>query len=134
MTIGLAPNAAQSPTPPAVGIFWRVDGIVVVDRSTLDTAEPYGDCLTHAAGHYERWLEWQLLGAPSLLALGYPVAIATTEYDDWPRGRVVYEVVPRRFVLYADRRLQKPVIIATLKEAFGLSDAAVVIRSDAHYR
>lgn len=134
MIIDLAPNAAQSPTPPAVGIFWRVDGIVVIDRSTLDTAEPYGDCLTHAAGHYERWLEWQLLGAPSLRALGYPGAIATTEYDDWPRGRIVYEVVRRRFVLYADRRLQKPVIIAALKEAFGLSDAEVAVRSDPHYR
>ena len=134
MTIGLAPNAAQSPTPPAVGIFWCVDGIVVIDRSTLKTAEPYGDCLTHAAGHYERWLEWQLLGAPRLRALGFPEAIATTEYDDWPRGRIVYEVVLRRFVLYADRRLQKPVIIAALKGAFGLGDAEVVVRSDPHYR
>ena len=134
MTIGLTPNAAQSPTPPAVGIFWRVDGFVVIDRSTLDTAEPYGDCLTHAAGHYERWQEWQLLGAPSLRALGFPEAIATTEYDDWPRGRIVYEFVLRHFVLYADRRLQKPEIIAALKEAFGLGDVEVVVRSDAHYR
>ena len=134
MTTGLAPNAAHSPTPPAVGIFWRVDGFVVIDRSTLDAAEPYGDCLTHAAGHYERWLEWQLLGAPGLRALGYPGAIATTEYDEWPRGRIVYEVVLRRFVLYADRRLQKPEIIAALKGAFGLSDAEVVVRSDPHYR
>jgi len=134
MTIGLAPNAVQSPTPPAVGIFWRVDGFIVIDRSTLDTAEPYGECLTHAAGHYERWEEWQLLGAPSLLALGYPGAIATTEYDDWPRGRIVYEVVLRRFVLYADRRLQKPEIIAALKGAFGLGGSEVVVRSDAHYR
>lgn len=48
------------PTPPAspepcVGIFWRVGGVLVVDRSTLAEAEPYGDPLTHAAGHYERW-------------------------------------------------------------------------------
>ena len=134
MTIGLAPNAAQSPTPPAVGIFWRVDAFVVIDRSTLDTAEPYGDCLTHAAGHYERWLEWRMLGAPRSIALGHPGAIATTEYDEWPRGRIVYEIVPRRFVLYADRRLQKPEIIAALKRAFGLGDAAVVVRSDPHYR
>jgi hypothetical protein len=37
-----------------VGIFWRVDDFLVVDRSTLAKAEPYGDCVTHAAGHYER--------------------------------------------------------------------------------
>lgn len=134
MTIGLAPDAAQSPTPPAVGIFWRVDGILVIDRSPLEEAEPYGDCRTHAAGHYERWQEWQALGVPSLRAIGYPKSIATTEYDDWPRGRIVYEVVPQRFVLYADRRLQKPEIIAALKRAFGLGDAEVFVRSDLHYR
>ena len=30
-------------------------------RSTLDEAEPYGEFITHAAGHYERWQEWQEL-------------------------------------------------------------------------
>jgi hypothetical protein len=40
---------------------------VVIDRSTLDEAEPYGDCITHAAGHYERWQEWQSLGHESVM-------------------------------------------------------------------
>ena len=72
MKIVVAPTAALAPTPPAVGIFWRVNGVLVIDRSTLDEAEPYGDCLTHAAGHYERWQEWQALGVARLAALGYP--------------------------------------------------------------
>ena len=29
--------------------------MLVIDHSTLDKAEAYGDCLTHASGHYERW-------------------------------------------------------------------------------
>lgn len=53
--LALAPKAARAPTNPAVGIFWRVGGVLVLDRSPLAEAEPYGDCLTHAAGHYERW-------------------------------------------------------------------------------
>jgi hypothetical protein len=48
------------------------------------------------------------LGALRLVALGLPRQIASTQYDDWPRGRVVYEKPGRRFVIYADRRLQKP--------------------------
>jgi hypothetical protein len=60
--IAIAPKTARTLTLPAVGIFWRVNGVLVVDRSTLDDAEPYGDCLTHAAGHYQRWQEWQALG------------------------------------------------------------------------
>jgi hypothetical protein len=136
MKIVVAPTAALALTPPAVGIFWRVDGVLVVDRSTLDEGDPYGDCLTHAAGHYERWQEWQALGMTRLTALGYPSRIAWTEYDQWPRGRIVYQTATQRFVLYADRRLQQPALIDALKTAFGLEDAKVkvIVRSDSHYR
>jgi len=134
MTIIVAPQAALAPRSPAVGIFWRVNGVLVVDRSTLDEAEAYGDCITHAAGHYDRWEEWRVLGAARLASIGYPGHIASTEYDQWPRGRIVYEVPTQRFVLYADRRLQKPDTVDALKTAFGLIQAKVMVRSDAHYR
>jgi len=134
MKIVLAPKAAIAPTPPAVGIFWRVNGVLVIDRSTVDDAERYGDCITHAAGHYERWQEWQALGMARLVAVGYPDRIGWTEYDQWPRGRIVFETLTRRFVLYADRRLQKPALIDALKTAFGLNGAKVMVRSDPHYR
>ena len=123
-----------APTPPAVGIFWRVSAVLVIDRSTLDEAERYGDCITHAAGHYERWQEWQALGIAGLTSNGYPGSILSSEYDQWPRGRIVYETPTRRFVLFADRRLQKPGIIDALRAAFGLNQAGVIVRSDAHYR
>jgi hypothetical protein len=134
VTILVVPKAALALTPPAVGIFWRVNDVLVIDRSTLDEGEPYGDCIGHAAGHYDRWEEWRALGAARLNAAGYPADIVLTEYDQWPRGRIVYETPARRFVLYADRRLQKPGIIDALKAAFGLKQAAVIVRSDAHYR
>lgn len=134
MTISVTPKSALVPTAPAVGIFWRVAEVLVIDRSTLDAAETYGDCITHAAGHYERWQEWQALGAARMAARGYPGQIISTEYDEWPRGRIVYETLARRFVLYADKRLQKPDIINALKAAFGLNDSEVIIRSDSHYR
>ena len=113
-----------------------MNGVLLIDRSTLDAAEPYGDCLTHAAGHYERWQEWQALGVAQLAAGGYPEHIAWTEYDQWPRGRIVYQTPRRRFMLYADRRLQQPAIINAIKTAFGLNDAEVkvIVRSDSHYR
>ncbi len=134
MTIAIAPKAAFGPVQPAVGIFWYVDGVLVVDRSTLDEAEPYGDCITHAAGHYERWEEWKALGGTVRAAAGYPNRIASTEYDQWPRGRIVYEVRSRRFVLYADRRLQQPDIIDAVRNVFGLGGSEVIVRSDSHYR
>ena len=101
--------AAHDQASPAVGIFGRVDGVLVIDRSTLQEAEPYGDFLTftHPAGHYERWEAWRAFGPGRLIALGYPGCIASTEYDQWPRGRIVYDTTARRFILDRDRRPQK---------------------------
>jgi len=134
IAIAIAPKAALAATAPTVGIFWLIEGSLLIDRSTLEAAEPYGECLTHTAGHYDRWQEWQALGVTRLAALGYPGQIVSSEYDEWPRGRVVHETQQGRFVLYADPRLQRPEIIEALKLAFGLDNAEVVVRSDAHYR
>ena len=130
----VAPRSARAFTAPAVGIFWRLDNVLVIDRSPLAEAEAYGDCLTHAAGHYERWLEWQALGGTALASMGYPTCIAFTEYDEWPRGRIVYERPKRRFVMYADRRLRGVDAIAALKVAFGLQEASVLVTGDPHYQ
>lgn len=118
----------------AVGIFWRVAFKLVVDRSALADAEPYGECLTHPHGHYDRWQEWQSLGRRGLVAANLPCEIATSEYDDWPRGRIIYQIDQRRFVIYADRRLQHLEFVAAIRRSFGLEDAEVRIRSDLHYR
>lgn len=133
MSLVIAPSAPASPAP-SVGIFWKIGRVLVIDHSTLDEAEAYGNCLTHAAGHYERWEAWQALGGSRLRSLGYPDQIITSEYDDWPRGRIVHQVPANRFMLYADRRLQTPDIIAALTEAFRIEAQTVVIRCDAHYR
>lgn len=132
MTLVLAPTVQPALGEPAVGIFWQVESSLVVERTPLSEAEPYGECLTHAGGHYDRWENWQRLGAAGLRAAGLPEAIAFSEYDDWPRGRVVFDSEALRFMLYADRRLQRPEIVARLVEAFGLSTADVVVRCDPH--
>ena len=121
-------------TEASVGIFWRVDGVLLTDRSTLAEAEPYGDCLGHPAGHYERWEQWRRLGATHLARLGLPTRIVSTEYDQWPRGRIIYKSPARRFVIYADRRLQTSDTVATLKAAFRLAGSEAVVKSDLHYR
>jgi hypothetical protein len=127
-------NLPHAAIAPSVGIFWGVADVLVTDRSTLAEAEAYGDCITHPRGHYECWQEWQALGGTRLVAKGYPAKIAQTEYDEWPRGRVVYETPANRFVLYADRQLQRPEIVAALKTIFGLATADVIVKSDLHYQ
>lgn len=123
---------------PSVGIFWGVpDGgriVLVMDRTSLAEAEAYGDCLTHARGHHEVWEAWRALGTTGLRRRGLPTTIAGEEYEAFPRGRVVYMLAPALFTLYADRRLQRPELVAELVHLFGLRGQRHVVRSDAHYR
>lgn len=100
----------------------------------LDQAEPYGNALTDPRGHAEVWEAWQTLGPAGLSQHGLPAAILENEYDQVPRGRVVYHRRNDRFTLYADRRLQRPAPIARIVVLFGLTERAQVVRSDAHYR
>ncbi|ANC88642.1 hypothetical protein [Sphingomonas sp. NIC1] len=116
----------------AVGIFWMVDDVLVAAGCELEDAARYGDCLTFDGGHAEHWERWQEAGGHWLAKNGLPARILTTEYDEHPRGRIVKE--PGGFVLYADQRLQSPARITAICERFGLGRAAVLVRSDPHYR
>ncbi len=134
-----SPNHPEISTPlPSVGIFWSVpEGectVLVTDRTILAEAELYGDCLTHPRGHHEVWEAWRRLGATALRRRGLPPAIASHEYEAFPRGRVVYMRGPALFTLYADRRLQRPETIAELVQLFSLAGERHAVRSDAHYR
>jgi hypothetical protein len=44
-SVAVTPNNSAVAAAPSVGILWRVAGALVVDRSTLDKAETYGDCI-----------------------------------------------------------------------------------------
>lgn len=124
---------------PSVGIFWWVpvdtgESTLVTDRTVLALAEPYGDCLTHPHGHYDVWERWRHISAKARANAGLPRAIVDCEYEDFPRGRVVYHQPSARFWIYADKRLHKTVILDQLRSAFGLSADQCIVRSDPHYR
>lgn len=124
---------------PRVGIFWGVpaaDGslALITDHTSLSEAETYGAFLTHPRGHYEVWEAWRRLGPAGLRRRGLPPAIAWHEYEECPRGRIVYDREAKRFVVYADRQLQGAALIARIVEAFGLCNQRYNVQSDAHYR
>lgn len=124
---------------PSVGIFWCVrddtgESALVTDRTALALAEPYGDCLTHAHGHYEVWERWRRLSAAARAKAGLPQGIVDREYEDFPRGRVVYHQPSALFWIYADRRLHQTFVFDQLRSAFGLPEDQCVVRSDPHYR
>jgi hypothetical protein len=59
--------------------------------------------LTCAHGHYEVWGQWQNGSRP--VRAGFAPLVAASEYEEWPRGRVVYDPDNQRFILYADGQI-----------------------------
>jgi hypothetical protein len=110
----------------SLGIFWGIPNIdhswrILTDKTSLAEAEPYGDFLTHPRGHYDVWSKWQKLNALALAKQGIPQTVAYHDYEDFPRGRIVYHVKARQFIIYADRGLQRPDILADIVNVFAIS-------------
>jgi len=85
----------------------------------LDQAEPYGDCLTYGPGHYETSAQWRRNRTvdPTLRGIA-----RSSEYEDWPRGRIVFDRSRDLFILYADRKLMTPATIAGIETHFHLPE------------
>lgn len=54
-------------------------------------------------------------------------------YEAVPRGRVLYEPLADRFVIYLDECLMDAESKTALKKTFGLTKKDYVFRSDPHY-
>jgi hypothetical protein len=78
---------------PRVGIFWLLDGKLLIDSTGLSKAEEHGDFKVHPGDHHTVWEQFQQDGSvpPEM------------EYEEAPRGRVVYNTQAQRFSLLADR-------------------------------
>jgi hypothetical protein len=109
---------------PRVGIFWLVRNKLVIDSSSVSRAKPYGERLTFPNSHIHVWRRLQLAGR-------VPVE---SEYDEFPRGRVMYHPSSDQFTILADPCIFKcKRLIAEIKEVLNLPNQAR-LGSDPHYR
>jgi hypothetical protein len=110
---------------PHVGIFWLVDGKLVIDSTSLAEAEPYGDNLTHPRGHLKVWEQWRMGGKVP----------GESEYEEFPRGRVMYNTKTQRFTLLADRCiLRDKGVVSRIMSELHLPGKQTDKGTDAHYR
>jgi len=109
-----------------VGIFWLLeDGRLLLDSTALAEAEHYGDCITHPRSHIDTWAELQRCG----------VVRTDVEYEEPPRGRVVYDADKDRFVIYADRCiLRRKKSLRQIMRELNLPQNQTETSSDLHYR
>jgi hypothetical protein len=115
-------QSSRRDSGPQVGIFWDVNGDLIIEGISLDEAEPWGQFRNFPHGHADVWS-------------GYQGTIPVdTEYPEFPRGRVVYDTISERFLLYADICIlgNKHLVVRILREFRLPSDTT--LNSDGHYR
>jgi hypothetical protein len=129
-------NETTQRETPQLGIFWLVqttdgEARLLAAACPLDQAEPYGDSLTYGPGHYETWDPWgrDRTVDPALRAL-----VRSYEYENWPRGRIVFDRPRDLFILYADRKFLTPEMIPRIQAQFHLPEDCTDVKSDLHYQ
>jgi hypothetical protein len=109
---------------PQLGVFWLVNGKLIIDSSLQSESEPYGDHLTHPRSHIRVWAKLRRSGRVP----------RGSEYDEYPRGRVMHHPASGEFTIFADRCiLKRRSLIAQIKKALHLSKK-VKTGTDPHYR
>jgi len=110
---------------PHVGIFWLFRDRLIIDATPLSEAEPYGSAMTHPRSHIDHWTWLQHNRA-------VPV---DTEYEQCPRGRIVYDQREQRYHLLADKCiLGRRDVVAGIMEAMNLPPGKTSEGRDEHYR
>jgi hypothetical protein len=109
---------------PEVGIFWVVNDKPVIDGMPLNEAEDYGGFKTHGRSHDQMWPVFQR----------NDIVPRDVEYDEVPRGRVVYSTKTRSFTFFADRCILKNKSLTNrIKESMHLPNTVKNL-TDSHYR
>jgi len=117
-------RASKVAGAPEVGIFWVVDSKPVIDGTPLNEAEDYGGFKTHARSHDQMWSVFRRNN----------IVPRDLEYDEVPRGRVVYDIKTRTFTFYADRCILKnKQLVNKIKGSMNLP-SSVKDSTDSHYR
>jgi hypothetical protein len=109
---------------PHVGIFWVLNDKLLIDSTPLSEAEAYGDHLTHSRSHLAVWTLFQRNGTVP----------REVEYEEPPRGRVMYNMKTQQFILLADRCiLQEKGLVKWIMSALSLKKTTKT-GTDEHYQ
>jgi hypothetical protein len=109
---------------PELGIVFLVRGKLLIASSPVSEGEDYGDFKNYPGGHPSYWTELQRAGAVP----------RDSEYEEHPRGRVVFNRKTGQYSLYLDRCiLNKPNLVSRIMSKMHLP-ADTVMATDPHYR
>ena len=116
-------NDEENIHDPKVGIFWLIAKRLIVDSTSVSRAEDYNNCKTYARSHLEFWQDLTRAGA-----------IVEGDYEEHPRGRIVYNTRTRQFTIYADKCIiRKKAVVREIMREMNLP-TRTKISTDPHYR
>jgi len=107
-----------------IGLFWIYKSQIYLKSIKVDNVKEINDFIDSDFSHYKVWDEISLQNKVFYLY----------EYEDIPRGRVIYDVKNTQYIIYSNNN-----IINTDKckrlilKAFMLEESRVIFKYDAHY-
>jgi hypothetical protein len=115
---------ARATSEPRLGIFWLFKRTLLIDSIPLSQSEQYSHHRGYPHSHIDVWEKWRRKGTVPM----------ETEYEEFPRGRVVYDIQSQTFTLLADRCiLEEKELIARIKRELHLPKDTT-LEPDGHYR
>ncbi len=128
---------------PAVGIFWflkkKSGRLEMYAPGTpgipYKLGEDDGEFINYPVSHYHEWRDMKVMFKKNVKNRIYPEpfdAYIDKEYDDAPRGRIVYSKLNKKFYVHVTKSLMKPRIKTLICKEFRLP-ANTVFMNDEHY-
>jgi len=112
---------------PCVGIFWLYRGEILARICSVDDGLDDEQFVNSPFDHVNTWpaiQQRERTRLPELSAL---------EYQEVPRGRILYDKRRSAFLCYLDRATDSPATRAVITAAFALAGQQMSIRYDDHY-
>jgi hypothetical protein len=124
MRIGIPKRKNEDPTSPKVGIIYLVGGELLIDSTPLAQAGVYDVFRIHERSHIDFWAELVKSGK-----------VPSSEYEEFPRGRVAYHPKSNKFGLLADQCiLNQEKILGKIFSRLHIPLKDTAIGTDCHYR
>ena len=103
-----------------VGPFFLISGKIYSLKISILEGEQTGDFVNHPKSHFDFFKE--IPHGPY------------DDYENYPRGRVVYNKIKNVFYIYADKIItSNEQVIDCIKKDYNLENERVIVRRDSHY-
>lgn len=108
-----------------IGIFWFYKNTVLGIAHDFDASQ--SDSLGLIDSEYTHVDYWKYIKAQT-------PKLQYTEYEEIPRGRVIFDTKNDRAIVYLDKTLLTRSAVDEIFKFFSLSENRAVLRTDPHYK